>query len=205
MWLSLQWLLYSIMSQTYIKLKIFWNWSKKARNLLEVVGFLNSNASHSWFSLIQIPFVQIGSDNSVSLDLYIKLNDEIEKTTEWMYFILVEISIPIPCMTAFIQSMVKYYVFDLGAESFYLLCPIWYAIFNLIWYKIFVFHQHNWFISAVVVVVVMKVTIRLESTARLLIRSFIWSNTWYHCIVDLRPYINVFRRLLLASYFIYQR
>lgn len=70
-----------------------------------------------------------GSSQVKSLNLYIDLDNKIEKLTEWIYIFIVKISIWIPFALALIVAMVKYYILDLEAESFYLLCPTWYAIF----------------------------------------------------------------------------
>ena len=74
--------------------------------------------------------IRIGLEDAVSCAFYIKLNEKIEKTTQWIYIILMKICLPLPFVAALVGSMLEYYVFGLGTESFNLPFPLWYAFLS---------------------------------------------------------------------------
>lgn len=55
--------------------------------------------------------------------MYDDVNGKVEQLSNVMYLILVKINIPICVGAPFITTMVNYYIFDLGDDSFYLGTP----------------------------------------------------------------------------------
>lgn len=81
------------------------------------------NISHE--IILKVNYILLGSHNPDSITLYIVLNDKIEKASELLDIILIQITVPIMLITYLVRSMTNYYIFDWGEGSFNLPCPIW--------------------------------------------------------------------------------
>lgn len=64
-----------------------------------------------------------GMNNRMSKLKYTDVNQKIERVTEILYFIIVKLNIPGCVIPPLIATMVNYYIYKLGDESFYLGAP----------------------------------------------------------------------------------
>ena len=70
----------------------------------------------------------LGCGNSeISKRTFIKLNENIEKMSKWLHFIVGKLSIAGLLLPTLLITIVKYFILDFGDESFFLPTPILYV------------------------------------------------------------------------------
>lgn len=73
-------------------------------------------------------FSTLESDDPILKTNYQKLNEIIELVSEIYYFLLLKISIPGVILPPLFVTIVNYYVYDLGNESYFLPFPFLYVV-----------------------------------------------------------------------------
>lgn len=104
-------------------LKLIENYDKfieKSKKKQKKASSKNSN-----FTSLQFAFV--GWHNLESRRMYIELNDKIERIFKLLHFLFVEMSIIGVVLPAAVITIINFYVYNLGDESFFLPCPAMYV------------------------------------------------------------------------------
>lgn len=57
-------------------------------------------------------------NDSASMRKYTDLNEKIERSSEWVHFALVKLTVAAAKVTAIVTSLLNYYIYDLGIESY---------------------------------------------------------------------------------------
>lgn len=96
------------------------NKSKKIDLVLQFVCNFDSNREKN---------ISTGRRNSTATkNLYAKFNERIERISQFIYFILVKLSLAGMAMPALLITLGSYFILDLGDESFYLPSPMMWDI-----------------------------------------------------------------------------
>lgn len=119
---------------------------------------------------------------------YIKLNAKIEFTNRIIHFGLVRITVLGVVLPAFFVTIVNYFYYDLGSDSFYLPFPVMWVpfhcvILDFLGHATVISWHHSWFLILVYIFCNgKKVTIRLAYTVGIF-NCFSFANGWiilYH-------------------------
>lgn len=84
---------------------------------------------HLLSDLIISLFLPTGWHESISRTMYAIINGKIEKVSKYLNMIQIKIIIPISILPSVITTIVNYYIFDLGSDSFILPFPMLYVLF----------------------------------------------------------------------------
>lgn len=76
-------------------------------------------------SLYQFYFIFQGLQNEASKAIYVEVNDRIEKWSQIVHFVLVNVSIPFLILPKYLVSFYLYYTTDMGNDAFELPLPMW--------------------------------------------------------------------------------
>lgn len=99
--------------------QMFWNSSE---TVFSVFLFITFQQDFS-FIFYKILFKKSGKNDRISKFMYDNVNRKVEQLSQILYILLVKLDIPGCVLPPFIATMVNYYIYDLGDESFYLGAP----------------------------------------------------------------------------------
>lgn len=99
-----------------------------------------------------------GLSNPISEELFCKTNHQVEKCSEFIYFIVFKVSPPAYVLPKAFFSLFLYFTTDMGQDAFMLPLPTWF-VYKIYWLSKHslsdFFHYHN-----------LKVTLQLEKSDR---------------------------------------